>query len=266
MCLAIYKPRGVRIPENALEEGFRANPHGAGFAYVTSGRIEVVKGLMTFNDFLSAWQLAEGRQAIVHFRWATHGSRGEDMTHPFWVSRETAMIHNGMLEIPCSGDNSDTAQYVHDVLSPMARRDQRFFARPWVKKMAEDAIRGSKMVFLRRTGEWCIWNEGAGHWKDGAWFSNHGYVRTASAIGFRNWKWADDDTPVVVGHPDPVIRKCDRSSVYSQLAADEKWTYQDLVEEGWGTDDLDDIVQGQGPAVLEKLLSRSAAKDTEIPF
>ncbi len=286
MCLAIYKPPGKVIPEDHLVAGFSNNPHGAGFAVVTNGTLLVQKGLMTLDEFMAAWEPHVESQAIIHFRWATHGSRGPDMTHPFWVNRDLAMIHNGVLDIDTKGSNSDTAQYVEEILAPMAKRDGRFFLRDHIMRLGSAAIRGSKFCFLRRTGAWAIWNADAGIWDDEVWYSNAGYKRSAyyskhepttaigryyaqkyredgplfNTLGVSHW---DGDTPVpaVEGVPDDPVDKhisvealcLAESKRYKSLRKDEKFAFEELVAAGWDPIDLDDEMEYLGDGSLEKL-------------
>lgn len=278
MCLAIYKPAGVKIPEDHLRNGWQANQNGAGFAYARDGRLHVRKGFMKLADLLAAWRKAEDYSAILHFRLATSGSRGPEMTHPFSVSDDLAMIHNGILSIQPTGNNSDTAEYVDKILAPMAKRDKYFFSRPDVQFIGEAAIRGSKFVFLHKSGKCVIWNEDDGHWRDGAWYSGHSYQGYQSVMGYRWYKngkyehLVKDDDTVVLGNSraqeiwDERMREIDaqtgRSQFFSKLSKSDQKTYEDLVDEGWLADDLDDIISVSGPKELERLFYKQANDDT----
>ena len=279
MCLAIYKPADVKIPEDYIRNGWSANSHGAGFAYASKGRLKVRKGFMNLGDLLKAWKQAENHSAVLHFRLATHGSRGPTMTHPFSVSDDLAVIHNGILEIQTTGDNSDTAEFVSMILSPMAKRDPYFFSRPDVQFMGEAAIRGSKFVFLHRSGKSVIWNEDSGHWKDGVWYSNNSYLGLASLFGHRWYKAHDKEA----GRKCDVLESSDtyhdrlqeewdermreidaqtsRSEYYLKLCKADRRVYEDLVSEGWIADDLDDVVSIGGVSELRRLFSPSTEKE-----
>ena len=99
MCLAIYKPAECMPDWGALEEGFQSNDDGAGFAAVADGKVIVSKGHFTFDDFREAYLPYQHLQSAVHFRWATHGKTDVLNCHPFRISDETALIHNGVLSI-----------------------------------------------------------------------------------------------------------------------------------------------------------------------
>ena len=129
MCVAIYKPAGVKAPDmETLKSCWDANPDGAGLAWRTPSAkypVHIEKGFMTWDEFKRYWTSAgideyDG-DLFIHFRITTHGGTSEGNTHPFPISNndkilkslsmssEFAMMHNGVL--PIAPDNkliSDT--------------------------------------------------------------------------------------------------------------------------------------------------------------
>lgn len=98
MCIAIYKPAGKRIPLEYLEESFKYNPDGSGFAWAEDGEVTIVRGMFTYEDFLKEWKDHDqliSHNALIHFRIATHGSIDKENCHPFPL-KEGALIHNGV--------------------------------------------------------------------------------------------------------------------------------------------------------------------------
>ena len=58
MCIALCSPEGVVVPKQHLEESFKRNPDGAGFAYAEFDRwarcdIEEALKPTTLNEFLT---------------------------------------------------------------------------------------------------------------------------------------------------------------------------------------------------------------------
>ena len=233
MCLAIYKPEGLLIPEDHLEEGFISNPHSAGFAVVDDGRIRIFRGFFKYQDFLEAYRPWAFRQALVHFRWATHGSRDVKNCHPFKVTEDLVMIHNGVLDIATTSKprRSDTWHYVDGVLAPMAQRDPDFFMRPEIVFMGGQAIDGSKFCFLRADGAYQIWNESDGHWAAGVWYSNYSYKPTAKC-GYYTY----------TGQSGSWEKQADGTHKYVPPAETAKRIAHVLEETGDGSDDNDDTV------------------------
>ena len=178
MCVAIYRPMGVHIPRRRLKSCWNGNPHGAGFMYTDGQKLNICKGYMTFKKFYHAYRAAVIANPkvdfVIHFRYATHGSRGAEMTHPFRISRYTGFVHNGILTDMKPGKNdrlSDTALYCERVLK---RYPIGFISDPKFQRIidAYACQHCSKFVFLDRNGQYYIANEKAGEWFEGAWYSN----------------------------------------------------------------------------------------------
>lgn len=132
MCIIAYKPEGVPVRWDWLDNCWHNNPDGAGFCYVEDGRVVIRKGYMGWQPFQQAVKTArlEARQVLFHFRLATHGKVGPGMCHPFpltagrrellkrKVSTDCAVMHNGIIT-GTEADNvmSDSAAFVRDYLS-----------------------------------------------------------------------------------------------------------------------------------------------------
>lgn len=192
MCLAIYKPAATKPDWTAYQNGHSSNPHSWGFAALHNGHLLVVHGLGDYEEFRSAFEPYSECQAIIHFRWATHGNTDLLNCHPFMVSNDLAMIHNGIIDIECNVNKamSDTWHFNELVLKPMHGRDPDFFLHGDMRYTQQQAHSGSKFCFLRADGMHGIWNEKAGTWaSDGHWYSNTGYIATRyTSIGYYNWR------------------------------------------------------------------------------
>lgn len=117
MCIAIYKPKGVEIPnKETLNRCFNRNKDGAGFAIYRDSKINLHKGFMTFEDFYKSFMSYNPQKdepIFIHFRIATHGLVDGGNTHPFPITdsfecmRKTdlvydgkVLIHNGVFHYP----------------------------------------------------------------------------------------------------------------------------------------------------------------------
>ncbi len=186
MCLAIYKPADTAADWDAYENGFDANKDSWGFAAVLDGTLVTRFGIGNFAEFREMFEPFAHLQAIIHFRWATHGRKDVANCHPFMVADDLAMIHNGIVSIECKLNTamSDTWHFNELVLKPMHRRDADFYSRPDVRYSQEKAHSGNKFVFLRADGDFAIWSSGGGEWEtDGHWYSNSSYEK-ARWFGF----------------------------------------------------------------------------------
>jgi glutamine amidotransferase len=220
MCLAIYKPAATSPDWSAYRNGFAVNDDSWGFAAAVDGAVVTRCGIGNFDEFRTAFEPYADSQAIIHFRWATHGKKDTGNCHPFMVSDSLAVIHNGVISIKCDvdKDRSDTWHFNELVLKPMHKRDACFYRRSDVVYTQELAHSGSKFVFLHADGDYFIWNEGDGDWaRDGHWYSNDShegnYYRTIGygtsartttpsttkaerdwlEVSDGRWSYADDD-------------------------------------------------------------------------
>lgn len=188
MCIAIHKPRGVVIKKATLETCFDSNPHGAGFAFPDGkGGVQIIKGLMDFDTFWKEYKEHTGKAMIIHFRWATHGTRGQEMTHPFAVMADDkdtipryAVCHNGVFGSSLVGYDaklSDTCLFVQNLLGPVlaAMHGSRMPIAALEKVVTEVIGAGNKVLIMDAYGDVVVANKSAGTEDLGCWFSNSGY-------------------------------------------------------------------------------------------
>lgn len=106
MCQIFWCPREAPSRELLLEAN-KCNPHGIGFAWVEGGRVSWDKGYeeKRVNEAIDSF-LEKPFPKAIHFRLATHGGRGMEMTHPFTITRlsrpelrgrtSAVLFHNGV--------------------------------------------------------------------------------------------------------------------------------------------------------------------------
>ena len=208
MCIAIYQPRNVCLSDEELRTAWSNNPDGAGFAYVSDGRI-VTYRTMHLRKLMRAYRDAVANHGasshmMVHFRLATHGTTTIDNVHPFAQDAHTMIVHNGILPTPTIADGrSDTATFVQDYLP---RLGATWFDDERLHHMVSEYCAGSKLIVMTTNpdanyGAYII-NERTGHWDHrGMWFSNRSHeacsVRTRSWGGPRPTIDEDDDAWLV---------------------------------------------------------------------
>lgn len=191
MCLALYKPAGIKADWDKLKNGMEHNSDGAGFAVAVDGQLIVEKGFFKFEQFRMAFEPFEMYPAIVHFRMATHGDKNKANCHPFDLRDfeddadgaastrvPVAVIHNGIFSQANDDQKqwSDTWHVCRDLLAPIWQMDDKAFGLPHMIDMGDHYVGSyNKLVFLDATGKCAIWGEKNGHWKDGSWYSNYSY-------------------------------------------------------------------------------------------
>ena len=173
MCIAVYKPQGVELTEETLHNCWNKNPDGAGFMYAEDGKLNVVKGLMSYEAFEQAYAPHSDKNAVLHFRIATHGGVNPENTHPFVIHDNLAMVHNGIITNVKITDKakSDTWHFTEMYLKKfhtMWREDE-------FKDLVESYIGHSKLILMDNEGNVEIYKSNLGKWDSDCWFSNSSY-------------------------------------------------------------------------------------------
>ncbi len=185
MCLALCAQKGRSIPFSVLQEGFKSNPHGAGYAIAkpeVDGTTDIFKGFFTFGDFWEEFKEVNGKyDLLVHFRYSTGGARNEENCHPWQIDDKHAMIHNGTLKSYTRIHNglSDTGNFNEQILKPLVQWHPDLIGTPYFNALAGQAIgEGNKMAILNGEGKIYIFNEHLGNYlPNGVWASNFDYIR-----------------------------------------------------------------------------------------
>jgi len=185
MCVIGYMPANVRADDAAIRRAWCANPDGAGLMFPgPKGRLTIDKGFMRLKGFLKAYHaVPENVPLIVHFRIATSGLVNEHMCHPFWVSGELGVAHNGILDVPVpkGSKESDTAIFVRDTLSKLPAG---FMENDAITNLILHRIGNrNKLAFMDATGA-VLWLGDRVKTKDGQWWSNRSFEESMSFWGY----------------------------------------------------------------------------------
>ena len=188
MCVAILKTKGNRITKKELLQAWKTNSDGAGIAWASKGKLNIVKSynadgsMMDADTFVKQAVKLQGKfideNMLIHFRIATQG-RDElgnpDVAncHPFIVNKDVCFIHNGMINMPYSKLVSDTRLFNRDYLRALPFKFK--LGNKAMRKLIENKIGQSKLIFLDSKGEYEIMNESFGTWEQGNWFSNRNH-------------------------------------------------------------------------------------------
>lgn len=175
MCMIAAARAGVVIPKKYLKNGFRENGHGAGFMVAKNGKILLRKGFTSFKEFWRVFREYQSYDKVVHFRWGNVGKINAENCHPFWVSPNLAMAHNGTISIATKDGKSDTRTFTELVLQQLNKDDEDFLKNPQLTFLISKAIGQSKLAFLDAAGEITIINKHLGKEHENIWFSNDDY-------------------------------------------------------------------------------------------
>lgn len=202
MCIIAFIPAASPRPSTeTLRTCWTNNPDGAGFMYPHNGQLHVVKGLMTFDDFITAWELIpSGVMVAVHFRIRSHGAKNADMTHPFYINNDNtmALVHNGVLSHGLghgTDGKSDTAEFAEMLKDMPAGWESSVTACTLVR---EYIGAHNKMVLMTADARFLILNQSAGDLTaDKVWYSNTSYksARVKAVYSTTGWSYEADDGP-----------------------------------------------------------------------
>lgn len=170
MCLIVYKPKGVRISGDELDDlissSHQQNPDGFGACWHDGSRIHRVRGLFGPQEqtsLLYELVIESDFAIVIHWRYGTSGGKTVENCHPFRLRDKSLMCHNGILPGRWEGGKSDTRQ-LSEMLPPDPE-EQLAELRLWSE------AGGGKFVLMRPSGAVEIVGEDLGHWEGGIWYS-----------------------------------------------------------------------------------------------
>lgn len=183
MCIIITCPPLIRPSEEIVDACWKANDDGGGLMYPIpkNKAVKVDKGHMTLASFKEAIsKVPNDVPLVLHFRIGTAGGNIPALTHPFTVTNDCAIAHNGILAIrPHAAAESDTSTFVTCVLRHLPRGWQ---LNPGIMYLVEEfASPGNKFAIMDASGTITRTNESAWNEHEGMHFSNHGW-RTKTPI------------------------------------------------------------------------------------
>lgn len=181
MCIIITRPAGAKMPPKAiLDRCADLNPHGFGFAtkdrtFKTLSRSEFFRELKTIGKY---------ETAILHFRYATHGSIKEENCHPFRDEiTGVSFAHNGILDIATANDMTDSETAFRNVIAP-AIREHGYQSDEFIMA-AYSVIGSSRFAFIDSEGEYRLFGPFTQY--KGCWYSNRNfmpYVRPSRSYAY----------------------------------------------------------------------------------
>ena len=187
MCLLVVCSPDSTPRKKDLECASCNNPHGFGYAVIAGDRIITGRGMSAkkvIKEFLAVRKEFPSSYAMFHARYATHGVKNVDNCHPFKVSEETYLAHNGILDVDihATDKRSDTRVFAEDILPSIGGVKMLDDDNVW--KILSKWSSGSKIAVLTldpSARDNCyIINESAGHWdNEGMWWSNDTYKASA---------------------------------------------------------------------------------------
>lgn len=194
MCIAILNKSSM-LEESVFQNSFENNPDGCGMAYVIHGKVKVIHNLTSWKTLYDEYSMVRPltkHPIMIHFRIGTSGVKDERNLHPFMVTSEMALIHNGVVSYsPIHKDKSDTWHFV-EFLKSLKNPHSLLNSESVEFNMISAITTGSKMCLLHRDGSYNIINEKSGTWNGDTWYSNKTYESCSYAkyypSDWNSWK------------------------------------------------------------------------------
>lgn len=172
MCLIVASQTGVMLTPKELKNAHLNNPDAWGIVYHDGKRLQVTRGF-NLDSMYRAVEKAKGHPYVLHFRWATHGDKSLRNAHPFRLTKDLYMAHNGVLNIatpdPALSDTGHLAKHISGILE---KNPEWYNSDGFIPTIETWIGTSNKLAFLDSHGEILIANEQAGRWIDGIWLSN----------------------------------------------------------------------------------------------
>lgn len=155
MCCIIIRPPGIELPEGWFAQAWQSNSHGGGLMYAKDNKLHFFK-TMKESELLAEYNAAPKDVTVfLHFRLATHGSRGVQGCHPHEAAAGVMLMHNGIISGIAKGEDSDSAM-LGKILGRFTAESLFMDA---MRALVESLIgHNNKVVWLHRDGRFCILN------------------------------------------------------------------------------------------------------------
>lgn len=212
MCLITYSPNGAQALDwEVLGYSAKSNKDGFGLAWyhADSGRWNPIWSLEPETLPTIVSRLPQDAPLVIHQRYATHGKVNLDNAHPFVVSSEVMLFHNGVISGTraerqwdskahkmTESERSDTHYYVTDEFAPLIAAA----GFNWLKhKSGIDALEnrigyGSILaITIDGDPEPTLINEWGGHWNGDIFYSNTYSLPVSAKAGQAYGSKADDN-------------------------------------------------------------------------
>ena len=188
MCILIHHTPKTVFTEEVLRDFYDSNSDGFGACWGDGEKVHVLKHVGSVEDIITLYNdHVRGKECIIHFRMKTHGDIDYENCHPYHITDDLWLAHNGILSTGNVADTtkSDTWHYIRNYLRPM------------VEKYGEDALfdpqiqtffgshigSGNKFGLVHRDGRIAVINRGLGVNHFGAWLSNT-YAWSTAKFGY----------------------------------------------------------------------------------
>lgn len=208
MCVIIEKKAEHRLSDAEIRQFSARNKDGWGIMFLGDDGLPVAMRGLTMEAFALAYENVAEKECFIHFRLKTHGEISEENCHPYKVTDDVYLMHNGVIRIDQNTDKnlSDSWHFATLILKPLlegAKDPAQMLRSPAVKFLIEELLgTGNRVVVLDKNGP-VLFNEKAWHIivekkmrvsNNTSWtshtpipYANHGGYREPPKSGVKEW-------------------------------------------------------------------------------
>lgn len=189
MCILIQHDKTSSFSDELLADFYKHNSDGFGLMYGDGNKIHITKSLGSLEETIALYRdLAEGRDCVIHYRMKTHGKIDLTNCHPYRITDDLWVAHNGILSAsnPINQDLSDTWHLIEYILKPIAEQNtDKFFEEDFIIYLESLIGSSNKLAFCHADGRTSIVNRDSGVDYQESWMSNT-YAWSAAKFGIRS--------------------------------------------------------------------------------
>jgi hypothetical protein len=170
MCLIIQGSKSS-IGKDILADAYDSNQDGWGIMYSYRQKLKVTRGF-TLENLYRALEKVPDVEIFVHLRMRTHGDISQGNLHPYRVTNDLYLMHNGIADVHRPYSSWSDTKAVVALITPLVKSNPLVIFTPGFQKLFEPISKGSRFVFLHSSGRHLIFNRNQGIEYQDLWCSN----------------------------------------------------------------------------------------------
>ena len=171
MCLIIQGSKSS-IGKDILADAYDSNQDGWGIMYSYRQKLKVTRGF-TLENLYRALEKVPDVEIFVHLRMRTHGDISRGNLHPYRVTNDLYLMHNGIVnDVHRPYSSWSDTKAVVALITPLVKSNPLLIFTPGFQKLFEPISKGSRFVFLHSSGRHLIFNRNQGIKYQDLWCSN----------------------------------------------------------------------------------------------
>lgn len=191
MCILIHHTPETVFSREVLLDFYDNNSDGFGAFWGDGEKVHVLKHVGNAEDIIKLYDdHVRGKECVIHFRMKTHGDIDYENCHPYHITDNLWLAHNGILSTGNYADTtkSDTWHYIRNYLRPVIEKygEEAVFD-PQIQQFLGSHIgSGNKFGIVHADGRIAIINREQGVNHFGAWLSNT-YAWNTAKFGYAKY-------------------------------------------------------------------------------